>query len=113
MLDIIKDESSYIIVLSLAILLDMISGVIKAGLDGDLKSGEFRKGLLKKVLDYILVVVGVSLDFLLEVDYISLAVLYSLIAMELYSVLENIQNYIPLPESLKNALDLLQKKGDK
>lgn len=98
-------------VISLAIVLDIVSGVVKASLNGDLKSANFRTGLMKKVLDYVLIVTAFCLDYLMGVQYIGCATLYSLCAMEFYSVLENVKEYLPLPEALSKALEVLQSKG--
>lgn len=100
-----------LLVISLAIVLDIISGVIKASLNGELRSASFRTGLTKKVLDYVLIVTGFSLDYLMGVQYIGTATLYSLCAMEFYSVLENVKEYLPLPEAITKALDVLQSRG--
>ena len=67
---------------------------------------------LKKLLDIVLVLVAYSLDWLLSFNYIGISVLYFLIAMEFYSVLENVREYLPLPELLIKILDMLQKKGE-
>ena len=109
-LALLKANQKGIIVVSIAIVLDIVSGVIKASLNSDLKSSEFRTGLMKKVLDYILIVVAFSLDFLMGLEYVGTCTLYSLCAMELYSVLENVKEYIPLPKALEKALNALQAK---
>ncbi len=112
LIDLLKIGQKGIIVLTIAIVLDMVTGVIKAIMNHDLQSSEFRKGLLKKLLDIVLVVVAYSLDWLLSFNYIGIGVLYFLIAMEFYSVLENVRGYLPLPELLIKVLDMLQKKGE-
>ena len=112
LIDLLKIGQKGIIVLSIAIVLDMVTGVIKAIMNHDLQSSEFRKGLLKKLLDIVLVVVAYSLDWLLTFNYIGISVLYFLIAMEFYSVLENVREYLPLPKLLIKILDMLQKKGE-
>ena len=112
LIELLKIGQKGIIVLSIAIVLDMVTGVIKAIMNHDLQSSEFRKGLLKKLLDIVLVVVAYSLDWLLSFNYIGISVLYFLIAMEFYSVLENVREYLPLPELLIKILDMLQKKGE-
>lgn len=99
-----------LIVVSIAIILDMLTGVIKACLDHKLSSSEFRNGLLKKVLDYVLIIVAFCLDFLLKVNYVGDTVLYSLIIMEFYSVIENVELYIPLPNALKKVMNNLKEK---
>ena len=111
LIELLKIGKKGIIVLSIAIVLDMVTGVIKAIMNHNLQSSEFRKGLLK-LLDIVLVLVAYSLDWLLSFNYIGISVLYFLIAMEFYSVLENVREYLPLPELLIKILDMLQKKGE-
>lgn len=117
MLNVIRDlcanNSTALIILTISIVLDMVSGVIKATIEHDLMSSEFRTGLLKKVLDYILVIVAFSLDVLMEVDYVGNAVTISLIVMEFYSVLENISAYVPIPDVLKKVMGQLKEGEDK
>lgn len=99
-------------VMSIAIALDIVTGVIKAVINHDLKSSRFKEGLLKKCYDYILVVIAFCLDYILKVSYVSNATLYCLIAMEFYSCIENLREYVPIPEALSNALNVLQKRSD-
>ena len=108
----LSQNQKALIVVSIAILLDVVSGLIKASLNNTIKSSEFRIGLMKKILDYILIVISFSLDYLLEVNYVGHAVLYSIIAMEFYSVFENINEYIPLPEILKKLVEGLKKEAE-
>ena len=110
LIDLVVVNTDGLIVVSIAILLDMLTGVIKACLSHQLSSSEFRTGLLKKVLDYVLIIVAFSLDYLLGTEYLGNAVLYSLILMEFYSVIENVELYIPLPEALKKVLSSLREK---
>ena len=68
---IIQADQEFLLVLSIAVFLDIITGVIKAIINHDLKSCKFKEGLLKKILDYVLVVIALCLDYILKVDYIS------------------------------------------
>ena len=106
-------NTSAITVLSVAVLCDIVTGLVKAPLNHDLKSSKFKDGLLKKSLDYILVVIGTSLDVLCKTSYISSACIYCLIAMEFYSCIENLREYIPIPSAVTAVLDSLQKRGEK
>ena len=38
---------------------------------------------------------------------------YALIAMEFYSCIENLREYIPIPSAVTAVLDSLQKRGEK
>ena len=106
-------NASTITVLSVAVLCDIVTGLVKATLNHDLKSSKFKDGLLKKSLDYILVLIGTSLDVLCKTSYISSACIYCLIAMEFYSCIENLREYIPIPSAVTSVLDSLQKRGEK
>ena len=106
-------NATAITVLSVAVVCDIVTGVVKASLNHDLKSSKFKDGLLKKALDYILVVIGTSLDVLCMTNYISSVCIYALIAMELYSCIENLREYIPIPPAITAVLDSLQKRGEK
>ena len=110
-LTLINTNSSGVAIMSIAILLDIITGIIKAIMEHDLQSSKFKQGLLKKVYDYILVVIAFCLDFMLKVDYVSQTSLYCLIAMEFYSCIENLREYVPIPNALEKALNVLQDKG--
>lgn len=99
-------------VLSIAVVCDIFTGIVKAVLEHDLKSSRFKDGLLKKTLDYILVVIGCSLDIIMKSNYIGTACLYCLIAMEFYSCIENIRKYIPIPATIEKVLESLQKSGE-
>lgn len=110
LIELLAINKNGLIVVSIAIILDMLTGVIKACLDHKLSSSEFRTGLLKKVLDYVLIIVAFCLDFLLKTNYVGNAVLYSLIIMEFYSVIENVELYIPLPNALKKVMNNLKEK---
>lgn len=108
----IQMNEGAIAVMSIAIALDIVTGIIKAVLSHDLKSSQFKEGLLKKCYDYILVMIAFCLDYILKVNYVGNATLYCLIAMEFYSCIENLREYVPIPEALSNALNVLQKQSD-
>ena len=112
-LTLMNTNSSGVAIMSIAILLDIITGIIKAIMEHDLQSSKFKQGLLKKVYDYILVVIAFCLDYMLKVDYVSQTSLYCLIAMEFYSCIENLREYVPIPNALEKALNVLQDKGTK
>ena len=107
---IIQADQDFILVLSIAVLLDIVTGVIKAIINHDLKSCKFKEGMLKKILDYVAVIIAICLDYVLKVDYISVTCLYAMIAMEFYSCIENLRVYIPIPEVLEKALNVLDNK---
>ena len=78
---------------------------------GHLNSSIGWKGLAKKSIVLLLVLVAARLDLTLETTYIRDAVCIGFICNELISILENAGLMgVPLPDVLKKAIDLLQKK---
>lgn len=110
---IIQEDQDFILVLSIGVLLDILTGVIKAIINHDLKSRKFKEGMLKKILDYVAVIIAICLDYILKVDYISVTCLYAMIAMEFYSCIENLRVYIPIPEVIEKALNVLDNKAER
>lgn len=106
-LKMIQEERVLIYVLTIVIVLDIVTGVIKAIIEHDLKSCKFKEGILKKFYDYILCLIGVCLDYVLKVDYACDMCVYAMIAMEMYSCIENLRNYIPVPDGIQNLLHTL------
>ena len=106
-LKMIQEERVLIYVLTIVIMLDIVTGVIKAVIEHNLKSCKFKEGILKKLYDYILCLIGVCLDYILNVDYACDMCIYAMIAMEMYSCIENLRNYIPVPDGIQKLLQTL------
>ena len=94
-----------------AIVLDYISGLIKAYNTKTLSSKIGLKGLLKKVGILCVVILSVLLDRISgETGVIRTMVIYYFVANEGLSVLENLAEAgLPIPQFIKNALLNLQK----
>lgn len=107
LLKMIQEERVLVYVLTIVIILDIVTGVIKAIIEHDLKSCKFKEGILKKFYDYILCLIGICLDYVLKVDYACDMCVYAMIAMEMYSCIENLRNYIPVPDGIQKLLQTL------
>lgn len=80
--------------------------------DGAAKSNEYIKGLFKKFAIFIYVIVANKLDLLLNIDYVRTAVILTFIIGEVISITENLGIMgVPMPEFIKKALTLLNKKA--
>lgn len=101
----------YLIVFLIFIVLDILTGIVKALIKRELKSSIFREGLLKKCLELVLVVVGFACDWAFDVEIVGVGVLVCQLVMEAYSILENISEYVPVPEKLRKFLEDV-KAGD-
>lgn len=111
MLELIKLNKTGITIMFVFIVLDIITGILKAVLEHNLQSTKMREGLLHKIMEIVIVVMSYCLDILLNTSTLSTAVILFLVGMEGISILENVGNYIPLPAIIKNVLEQLKSKG--
>lgn len=96
-----------IVALVAMVIIDYITGVIKAAVQGKLSSAVGFRGLLKKVAIFLLVAVGVMVDRVIPAtnEAVRSAVIFFYIANEGLSILENAGELgLPLPAALKSRL---------
>lgn len=101
--------------------IDYITGIICAAIfkkskktkTGALSSAVCLKGLLKKGMILVLVVIANILDNQIGIDYIRDMVCIAFIINETISILENAGAMgIPIPKALLNAIDILKTKEE-
>lgn len=101
--------------------LDYISGLVVAGVfhksnktnTGSLESKTCWKGLCRKCMTLVFVLVSYRLDLIIGTNYIRDAVIIAFIANELISLVENAGLMgIKLPPAITKAIDILQKKSE-
>ena len=111
--------SSGLTTLIIFMAVDYISGLMVAGVfhnspktdSGTLESRAGWKGLCRKCMTLVFVLVAYRLDLVLNAHYIRDAVIIAFIANELISIAENAGLIgLPLPEVIKRAIDILQSK---
>lgn len=104
--------------LCIFMLADYITGVIVAAVfhksakteTGSLKSWEGFKGLCRKGVILLFVLIGTRLDMVLSVDYIRDGIIYGFMANEGLSLIENAGLMgVPLPDVVVKAVDILSK----
>lgn len=101
--------------------IDYVSGLIVAGVfhtsnktnSGSLESRAGWKGLCRKCMTLLFVLVAYRLDLVIGTNYIRDAVIIAFIANETISLVENAGLMgIPLPAVIIKAIDVLQKKTE-
>ena len=107
--------------LVLAMAIDYASGLIVAGVfhkskkteSGTLESRAGWKGLCRKGMSLLIVLIGHRLDLAIGVAYIREAIIIGFIANETISIVENAGLMgLPLPAVITKAIDVLTKKAD-
>lgn len=100
-------------------LIDYVSGLVLAGVfhksnkteSGALESKAGWKGLCRKCMTFLFVLIACRLDLILGSNYIKDAVCIAFIINEVISVVENAGLMgIPIPKAITNAIDLLKNK---
>lgn len=101
--------------------IDYISGLVVAGVfhrspkseGGALESRAGWKGLVRKGMTLLIVLIGCRLDIMLGIMYIRDALIIAFIINELLSSIENAGLMgVPIPDALKNAIELLKNKNE-
>lgn len=109
-----------LITLIIFMVIDYISGLAVAGIfhnskkseNGTLESRVGWKGLCRKCVTLLFVLIAYRLDLAIGVNYIRNAVIIGFMANELISIVENAGLMgIPLPGVIQNAIEVLTNKA--
>lgn len=113
--------SAGLLTLVIFMAIDYISGLIVAGVfhnspkseGGALESIAGWKGLVRKGMTLLIVLIGARLDILLGLMYIRDAIIIAFIINELLSIIENAGLMgVPIPKALENAIELLRQQSE-
>lgn len=100
---------------------DYITGLIVAGVfkkspktdNGSLESRVGWKGLCRKCMTLVFVLIAYRLDLVIGINYIRDAVIIGFVTNELISLVENAGLMgVPLPAIISRAIDILQKRSE-
>lgn len=110
-----------VVTLLIFMVIDYITGIIVAGVfhkskkteSGSLESRVGWKGLVKKFVTLLFIIIAVRLDMLIGNSYVRDAVCIAFITNETLSIIENAGLMgIPLPNVITKALEILKSKED-
>ena len=96
----------------MGILVAAVFGTSKKTDDGKLESRAGWKGLVRKGVTLLIVLVATRIDLMLESNFVRDAAVIGFAANELLSIVENAGLMgIPMPAVVTNAIEVLQKKA--
>ena len=107
--------------LILCMALDYLTGMMAAGIfhkskksaEGGLESRSGWKGLCRKGISLLIVLVSYRLDLIAGTNFICNAVMAAYLVNELLSITENLGLMgVPVPKVLSGAIDLLRQKSE-
>jgi len=95
------------------VIIDYVSGLLASGVEGKLSSKVGFRGIVKKIMIFVLVAVGHLVDKAIgDGSMIQNAIIFFYLGNELLSILENAgRTGLPVPEQVKNAVDVLKGKS--
>lgn len=85
--------------------LDMVTGFLKAYDQKNVSSKKIKHGALSKISIWCIIAVSVMVSNYLKTDLTTYVIGYYLI-MEVVSIFENVSVFVPVPDKLKNSLDM-------
>jgi toxin secretion/phage lysis holin len=105
--------NSLLSILTLIIVLDFITGIIAAGVEGKLSSRLGFKGIAQKIIIFALVSVAHMIDLIFgEQHLVRDATIFFYMVNEMVSILENAGRVgLPVPAFLVKAIELLRTKS--
>jgi len=113
--------SDDLITLIILMAIDFIMGLIVAGVfkkskksdSGAIESKAGWKGLCRKGVTLLIVLIAYRVDVALHVDFVRTATIIAYIVNELISIIENAGLMgVPIPKKLKDAIEILRDKAD-
>ena len=91
--------------------LDIVTGFLRAYDQKNVSSKKMRHGALSKISIWCVVVVSMIVSSYLKTDLTTYVIGYYLI-MEVVSIFENVSVFIPVPDKLKNILEIHTSKKE-
>ena len=92
-------------------ILDILTGFIKAYDQKSVSSKKIKHGALSKISIWCIIAVSMMVSNYLKTDLTTYVLGYYLI-MEVVSIFENVSVFVPVPERLKNILEIHTSKKE-
>lgn len=118
LINIIGKPTDELMILLMLMIIDLITGTLVSAVwhkssktkSGKLSSRVMFKGIVKKILTLVIVVIAYQLDILLGINVIRYIVIITLIIEEILSIIETITlTGLKVPAIITKALDVLER----
>ena len=109
----INTESKFLIMIVIVLCsVDVITGVVNAGMEKQISSNEFKKGAIGKTYELLIIGLSIILDKLFKINYLYISTCVFYIILEVISILENTSKYVSYPAFIKEILNKFIKKEE-
>lgn len=106
-------QQTILIIAFIAVILDFLTGITKAIYQKNIQSEKLRKTIPKIIGYCAIILIGVSLQIVFKIDFITKIICLFIIVIEFISVIENVNNYVTIPKFLTKILDDKKNELDK
>lgn len=107
------EQRTILIIVLVAVILDFISGITKAIFQKNMKSEKLRNTIPKIMGYFAIIIIGVCLQIVFNIDFVTKIICLFIIVIEFISVIENVNNYVTIPKFLTKLLDDKKNELDK
>lgn len=107
------EQRTILIIVLIAVILDFITGITKAIIQKNIKSEKLRNTIPKIMGYFAIIIIGLCLQIVFNVDFLTKIICLFIIVIEFISVIENVNNYVTIPKFLTKLLDDKKNELDK
>jgi toxin secretion/phage lysis holin len=98
--------------LLILVLIDYLTGIAAAYYEGKLSSKEGYKGIMAKMMVFLIAAMAHFLSHTLNMPYLEDMVIFFYVSNELLSIIENAGRMnVPIPDVMRNAVEMLKNRG--
>lgn len=103
--ELLLQNQTFLLIVLISIVIDFITGITKAIYKHNIQSEKLRKIIPKIVGYFAVIVIGICLQIVFNIDYITKILMTFIIVIEFISTIENISNYVTIPKFLLKFLE--------
>lgn len=107
------EQRTILIIVLVAVILDFVTGITKAIFQKNIQSEKLRNAIPKMMGYFAIIIIGVCLQIVFKIDFVTKIICLFIIVIEFISVIENVNNYVTIPKFLTKLLDDKKNELDK
>lgn len=103
--ELLLQNQTFLLIVLISIVIDFITGITKAIYKHNIQSEKLRKTIPKIIGYFAVIVIGICLQIVFNIEYITKILMTFIIVVEFISTIENISNYVTIPKFLLKFLE--------
>lgn len=103
--ELLLQNQTFLLIVLISTVIDFITGITKAIYKHNIQSEKLRKTIPKIVGYFAVIIIGICLQIVFNIEYITKILMTFIIVIEFISTIENISNYVTIPKFLLKFLE--------